>query len=58
MTPFFAGVIFGSLFAGSVFTLFITRARRPEREITDWTEKAYEPPVATKITVNKRTFSL
>lgn len=58
MNAFIAGVVFGALFMGAVFTLIITRMRKPKREIIDWTEKAYEPPVATKLLIKERTFEL
>lgn len=53
MNAFFAGVLFGALFAGSAIVVFVTRIKKPKREIIDWTDRAYEPPVTTKITVNR-----
>lgn len=60
MTPFIAGTIFGALFMGSVFTLFLTRARRPRRDPIDWTPEFHEPPppAVTRLTINKRSYTL
>jgi len=58
VNAFFAGVLFGALLIGSVFVAFITRQRKPKREIIDWTEKAYEPPVTTRILVRERSIKL
>lgn len=58
MNAFFAGVIFGGLLIGSAAIVFITRMRKPKREIIEWTERAYEPPVSTRILVKERNIQL
>lgn len=60
MSPFFAGIIFGALLAGSVFILFITRQRRPKpREIEPWSEDTYQAPVVkTRIVNRHRSFDI
>ena len=59
MNTFFAGIVFGALFAGSIFVVFITKARSPRREIAEWREENYQqPPVSTKLLIKERTFEL
>lgn len=58
MNAFFAGVIFGALFAGSAVVVFVTRMKNRKREIIDWSEKAYEPPVTTRIVNRHRSIEL
>lgn len=58
MTAFLAGALFGGLFAGAVFALFVTRVQRP-REIEQWEDPFFEPaPVEIKTTTRKRHYSL
>jgi hypothetical protein len=64
MNAFFAGVVFGALLAGSAFTIFLTRIRRPKRrEVEPWSEDDYQertalPRVSTKVSIHERTISL
>lgn len=58
MNAFIAGVIFGALFAGSAIIVFVTRVKKPKQEIIDWSEKAYEPPVTTRIVNRHRSIEL
>lgn len=59
MNAFFAGVLFGALLIGSVFVAFITRQRKPKREIEIWSEEAYQPPpVKTRIVNRHRSIEL
>lgn len=58
MSAFFAGVLFGALFAGSAIVVFVTRMKKPKREIIDWSEKAYEPTVTTRIVNRHRSIEL
>lgn len=60
MTSFFAGVIFGALFAGSAVVIFVTRMKKPKRhEIEPWSEATYHAPlVTTRILVNRRSIEL
>jgi hypothetical protein len=58
MNAFFAGVVFGALLAGSVFTIFITSRRRPQprREPIEWAPEFHDPqpPVTTRILIKER----
>lgn len=59
MNAFVAGVVFGSLFMGSIFVLFITKARSPRREIAEWREETYQqPPVVTRKLIKERKLEL
>jgi len=62
MAAFFSGVLFGALFIAAVFVLVFTRSRAPKREPVEWDEEFFEtdpaPPAVTKITINKRQYSL
>lgn len=60
MTSFFAGVIFGALFAGSIIVVFVTRMKGRKRpEIEPWSETTYQAPlVTTRILVRERNITL
>jgi hypothetical protein len=63
MNAFFGGIIFGAILAGSVFVIFITTRRRPpRREPVEWVPEFHEPqpqpPVTTRILVNRRSIEL
>jgi hypothetical protein len=54
MTAFFAGVIFGALFAGSIIVIFVTRMKGRKRpEIEPWSETTYQAPLVTTRIVNR-----
>ena len=45
MNAFLAGAIFGALFIGAIFTVFISRIQRPRPEPdNDWTPEFIEAP--------------
>lgn len=62
MTAFFAGVLFGAIFMGSIVVAYFTHRWRPrqrQREIEPWSDDTYQaPPVQTRILVNKREITL
>lgn len=58
MSAFFSGVIFGALLIAAAFTAYFTRSRAPKRAVIEWTEKAYEPPVTTRILIKERDLQL
>ena len=64
MSAFLAGAIFGALFIGSAFVLFVTGSRvnrrETRREILDWMDEGYEaPPIATtRILIRERNYEL
>lgn len=59
MNTFIAGGVFGALFMGSIFVLFITKARSPRRDIAEWREETYQqPPVTTRILIKERKLEL
>lgn len=60
LSAFLAGVVFGAIFMGSIFTIFTTRAKRPRRDPIDWTSEFHEPApiVTTRILVNRRNIEI
>ena len=60
MTAFFGGIVFGALFAAGIAILFINhmRPRRHRRDVIEWTEQAYQPPVSTRILIKERELKL
>lgn len=59
MNAFFAGIVFGALFMGAIFVVFITKARSPRRDIAEWREDTYQqPPVVTRILIKERNLEL
>lgn len=58
MSTFLAGALFGALFAGSAIVVLVTKMKKPKHEIIDWSEKAYEPPVTTRIVNRHRSIEL
>lgn len=59
MNAFFAGIVFGALFMGAIFVVFITKARSPRRDIAEWREDTYQqPPVTTRILIKERNLEL
>ena len=59
VNAFFGGIVFGALFMGCIFIIFITKARSPRREIAEWREETYQhPPVTTKLLIKERTFDI
>lgn len=64
MNAFLSGVLFGAILAGSVFVIFVTSRRRPppRREPVEWVPEFHEPhlqpPVTTRILVNRRSIEL
>lgn len=59
MNAFFAGIVFGALFMGAIFVVFITKARSPRRDIAEWREDTYQqPPVTTRIVNRHRSIEL
>ena len=55
MSAFFAGVLFGLIFMGSIVAAYLTRRHRPQQPAI-WTEEHYRqaPPVVTRITINRK----
>lgn len=53
MNAFAAGIVFGALFMGAIFVIFITKARSPRREIAEWREETYQKPTVTTRIVNR-----
>lgn len=56
MTPFLAGALFGALFAGSLFIVFIGRVRAPQRHATQRWEDPFDepaPPVIARQPINR-----
>ena len=59
MSAFLAGALFGFLFMGGLFVIFVTRTRAPKKEIAEWREENFQqPPVTTKLLIKERTFEL
>lgn len=60
MNAFMGGIVFGSLLAAGIAVIFITRirSRRPRRDVIEWTEQAYQPPVSTRILIQERELKL
>jgi hypothetical protein len=59
MSAFLAGALFGFLFMGGVFVIFVTRTRAPKKEIADWREDTYQqPPVKNRVLIQERHFEL
>ena len=59
MNAFFAGIVFGALFMGAIFVVFITKARSPRRDIAEWREDSYQQsPVTTRILIKERNLEL
>ena len=54
MSAFFAGVLFGLIFMGSIVAAYLTRRHRPQQPAI-WTDEHYRqaPPVGTRITINR-----
>ena len=53
MTAFISGIIFGVIFMGCVIIVYMTRSRKPKREIEIWSEDAYQPPPVKTTIVNR-----
>lgn len=53
MSFFFAGALFGALFVGAAFVLYLTRLQSPKREPDPWSEDTYQQPVVTTRIVNR-----
>lgn len=58
MTPFIAGALFGGVMVAAVFAAFLAVPRRHRCEIEVWREDAYQPPVTTTLTINRRQYTL
>lgn len=60
MSAFLAGALFGALFVGAIFTVFITRARIGVHQEPDEWPAEFQPtaPVmTTRALIRERTFS-
>lgn len=53
MSFFIAGALFGALFVGAAFVLYLTRLQGPKREPDPWREDTYQPPIVTTKIVNR-----
>lgn len=58
MNAFLAGALFGALFIGAIFTLFITRASRQRPEPDEWPHEfpAPAPAITSRALIKERTF--
>lgn len=60
MTAFLAGTLFGGLFTGAVYTIFVTRILRKRDEEDPWPPCFDQPApvVMTRQTISKRQYTL